>query len=60
MNILSGIICLCCSFWMWIYLYGLHSIYSAQYNAALNIFPLILFSLAVYLFVQEAKKNNHF
>lgn len=56
MYILSGIISLGMSFWMYIYLYGLKAITSSQYNNLFYIFPTILLFISFYCFYLEFKK----
>jgi hypothetical protein len=58
MNILSGIISIGISFWMYIYLYGLKAVSSAMYAPGFNIFPTIMLLISFYCFYREFKKNN--
>jgi len=58
MNILSAVISLCSSFWMWIYLFGLSITHSAKYQPLFQLFPVILFSISIYCFYLELKSRR--
>lgn len=64
MKLLSGVISLSVSFWMFIYLYGLQVVESEKYNAVFNLLALLLLIIAIICFytvlkeyMLRAKKN---
>ncbi|BAB62451.1 hypothetical protein QYZ59_14435 [Clostridium perfringens] len=54
MTLLCCIISLCCSSWMFIYLYGLSATSSSAYNSVLYIFPCLFLIISLYLFYKIA------
>ncbi|MDZ5252741.1 hypothetical protein [Clostridium sp. LIBA-8841] len=58
MNLIACIISLCCSSWMFIYLYGLSATSSSAYNPVLYIFPCLFLIISLYLFYKIAIKDE--
>lgn len=58
MYLLSAVICLCCSLFMFMGIYSLYAISSAAYSSGFYTFPIILLLLSIYLFYCEINKNN--
>lgn len=58
MKLLTGTIALSISFILFIYLYGLKADFSSKYKPELNIFPLILFVIALACFISHFYENS--
>ncbi|MBM6613818.1 hypothetical protein JTF06_02780 [Desemzia sp. RIT804] len=50
MKFLSGVIAICSTFWMHIYLYGLEATSSLEFKASFYLNAIILFLLGVYCY----------
>ncbi|MCT2347191.1 hypothetical protein AB9M62_14545 [Bacillales bacterium AN1005] len=66
MKLLSGVISISVSFWMFIYLYGLQAVQSEKYNPSFNLLATLLLIIAIICFynvlkdyfLRDKKKNK--
>lgn len=61
MKFLSGVIAICSSLWLHVYLFGLQETSSAGFNKSFYVYVVMMFGLgifALYLSFTERKKNK--
>lgn len=61
MKFLSGVIAICSSLWLHVYLFGLQETSSAKFNGSFYVYAIMMFGLgvfALYLSSTEKKKNK--
>lgn len=61
MKFLSGVIAICSSLWLYVYLFGLQETSSAGFNKSFYVYTVMMFGLgvfALYLSFTEQKENK--